>query len=68
MTPRSAKSSSRSERLWPRLLGVALRPTSKVLAAAGACQLRTSRVLTADALGTIGLLAGIYVGTSSIVG
>jgi hypothetical protein len=46
----------------------ALRPTSKVLAAAGACKLRTSRVLTADAVGTIGLLASIYIGTSSIVG
>jgi hypothetical protein len=50
------------------LLGVALRPTSKVLAAAGACKLRTSRVLTADVLGTVGLLAGIYFGTSSVVG
>jgi hypothetical protein len=50
------------------LVGVALRPTSKVLAAAGACKLRTSRVLTADVLGTAGLLATIYIGTSSIVG
>ena len=50
------------------LLGVALRPTSKVLAAAGACKLRTSRVLTADILGTLGLLASIYVGTTSVVG
>jgi hypothetical protein len=60
----------RAQRIMTRLglLGVALRPTSKVLAAAGACKLRTSRVLTADALGTIGLLASIYVGTSSIVG
>ena len=50
------------------LVGVALRPTSKVLAAAGACKLRTSRVLTADVLGTVGLLASIYVGTSTVVG
>jgi hypothetical protein len=50
------------------LLGVALRPTSKVLAAAGACELRTSRVLTADVLGTVGLLASVYVGTSTVVG
>jgi hypothetical protein len=49
------------------LLGVALRPTSKVLAAAGACKLRTSRVLTADVLGTIGLLATIYVGASQVL-
>jgi hypothetical protein len=60
----------RAQRIMARfgLLGVALRPTSKVLAAAGACKLRTSRVLTADVLGTVGLLASIYVGTSSIVG
>ena len=50
------------------LVGVALRPTSKVLAAAGACKLRTSRVLTADVLGTVGLLASIYLTTSTIVG
>jgi hypothetical protein len=50
------------------LLGVALRPTSKVLAAAGACKLRTSRVLVADVLGTIGLVVGIYVGTSTVFG
>jgi len=50
------------------LLGVAIRPTSKVLAAAGACKLRTSRVLTADVLGTVGLLATIYVGASSVLG
>jgi hypothetical protein len=49
------------------LLGVALRPTSKVLAAAGACKLRTSRVLTADVLGTVGLLATIYIGASSVL-
>ena len=45
------------------LVGVALRPTSKVLAAAGACKLRTSRVLTADVVGTVGLLVSVYVGT-----
>ena len=50
------------------LLGVALRPTSKVLAAAGACKLRTSRVLTADVLGTVGLVAAVYVGTTTLVG
>jgi hypothetical protein len=60
----------RAQRLMLRfgLLGVALRPTSKVLAAAGACRLRTSRVLAADAAGTIGLLVSIYVGTASVVG
>lgn len=60
----------RARRLMMRLglLGVALRPTSKVLAAAGACKLRTSRVLTADVLGTVGLLSTIYLGTSTIAG
>lgn len=60
----------RAQRLMLRLglLGVALRPTSKVLAAAGACKLRTSRVLIADVLGTIGLVVGIYVGTSTVLG
>jgi hypothetical protein len=50
------------------LVGVALRPTSKVLAAAGACKLRTSRVLTADVLGTVGLLASVYFGTTTVLG
>ncbi len=50
------------------LFGVALRPTSKILAAAGACRMRTSRVLAADAVGTIGLLVTIYVTTGSVVG
>jgi hypothetical protein len=60
----------RARRLMERLglLGVALRPTSKVLAAAGACKLRTSRVLTADVLGTVGLLISVYVGTSTVLG
>lgn len=60
----------RAHRVMTRLglLGVALRPTSKVLAAAGACKLRTSRVLTADVLGTVGLLASVYVGTTTVVG
>ena len=60
----------RARRLMQRLglLGVALRPTSKVLAAAGACKLRTSRVLTADILGTVGLLTTVYIGTSTVLG
>lgn len=60
----------RAQRLMLRLglVGVALRPTSKVLAAAGACKLRTSRVLIADILGTVGLVVGIYVGTSTVFG
>ena len=60
----------RARRLMTRLglLGVALRPTSKVLAAAGACKLRTSRVLTADIVGTIGLLISVYIGTTTVVG
>ena len=60
----------RAQRLMCRLglLGVALRPTSKVLAAAGACKLRTSRVLTADILGTVGLLVSVYVGTTAVLG
>jgi hypothetical protein len=60
----------RAQRLMLRLglVGVALRPTSKVLAAAGACKLRTSRVLVADVLGTVGLVAGIYLGTSTVFG
>ena len=59
-----------AQRLMCRLglLGVALRPTSKVLAAAGACKLRTSRVLTADILGTVGLLVSVYVGTTTVLG
>jgi hypothetical protein len=61
---------NRARRIMHRLglLGVALRPTSKVLAAAGACKLRTSRVLTADVLGTVGLVASVYVGTSTVLG
>ena len=60
----------RAHRLMQRLglVGVALRPTSKVLAAAGACKLSTTRVLTADVLGTIGLLVTVYFGTTSILG
>jgi len=50
------------------LFGVALRPTSKILAAAGACRMRTSRVLAADAVGTIGLLVTIYVTTGRVIG
>ena len=61
---------NRARRLMLRLglVGVALRPTSKVLAAAGACKLRTSRVLTADIVGTVGLLVTVYVGTSAVAG
>jgi hypothetical protein len=60
----------RAQRLMDRLglLGVALRPTSKVLAAAGACKLRTSRVLIADVLGTVGLTISVYVGATSVIG
>jgi hypothetical protein len=60
----------RAQRLMDRLglLGVALRPTSKVLAAAGACKLRTSRVLIADVLGTVGLTISVYVGATSVLG
>jgi hypothetical protein len=60
----------RARRLMNRLglLGVALRPTSKVLAAAGACRLGTARVLIADVLGTVGLVVSIYVGTSTFLG
>jgi hypothetical protein len=60
----------RAQRLMNRLglLGVALRPTSKVLAAAGACKLRTSRVLIADVLGTVGLVISVYVGTTTVLG
>jgi hypothetical protein len=59
----------RAQRVMDRLglVGVALRPTSKVLAAAGACRLRTSRVLLADVAGTLGLLATIYVGATSVI-
>ena len=61
---------TRAQSLMNRLglVGVALRPTSKVLAAAGACKLRTSRVITADVLGTVGLLTTIYLGTSTFAG
>ena len=60
----------RARRMMNRLglVGVALRPTSKVLAAAGACKLRTSRVLTADIVGTVGLLATVYLGTGMFAG
>jgi membrane protein DedA with SNARE-associated domain len=55
-----------AQRLMNRfgLLGVALRPTSKVLAAAGACRMRTSRVLIADILGTLVTVTGVYFGTT----
>ena len=55
-----------AQRLMNRfgLLGVALRPTSKVLAAAGACRIRTSRVLIVDVLGTIATVTSIYFGTA----
>ena len=58
----------RAKRLIRRLglLGVALRPTSKVLAAAGACKLSTARILIADVLGTVGLVVGIYIGTTTV--
>jgi hypothetical protein len=64
VVPRRAKSAM--QRLG--LFAVALRPTSKILAAAGACKLRTSRILAADVFGTIGLLVIIYLGTTSVVG
>jgi hypothetical protein len=53
----------RARRLMARLglVGVALRPTSKVLAAAGACKLSTPRILIADVLGTVGLVVSVYV-------
>jgi hypothetical protein len=56
----------KAQRLMNRfgLLGVAVRPTSKVLAAAGACRMRTSRVLLADVLGTIVTVTGVYFGTT----
>jgi hypothetical protein len=58
----------KAQRLMMRLgvVGIALRPTSRVLAAAGACKIRTSRILIADVIGTIGLVAGIYYGTATI--
>ncbi len=58
----------RARRLMPRfgLVGVALRPTSKVLAAAGACRLGTARVLVADVLGTVGLVASVFVTTTTL--
>ena len=60
----------KAQRLMKRLgvVGIALRPTSRVLAAAGACQMRTSRILIADAIGTVGLVAGIYFGTTTVWG
>ena len=60
----------KAQRLMLRLgvVGIALRPTSRVLAAAGACKMRTSRILTADLVGTVGLAAGIYFGTSTVFG
>jgi hypothetical protein len=55
-----------AQRLMSRfgLFGVALRPTSKVLAAAGACRISTSRVLIVDMLGTIVTVTGVYFGTT----
>jgi hypothetical protein len=60
----------KAQRLMRRLgvVGIALRPTSRVLAAAGACKIRTSRILIADVIGTVGLVAGIYFGTTTVWG
>ena len=60
----------KAQRLMKRLgvVGIALRPTSRVLAAAGACKMRTSRILIADVIGTVGLVAGIYFGTTTVWG
>jgi hypothetical protein len=60
----------KAQRLMLRLgvVGIALRPTSRVLAAAGACKMRTSRILVADVIGTVGLAAGIYFGTTTVWG
>jgi hypothetical protein len=37
------------------VVGIALRPTSRVIAAAGICRMRTSRIVIADVVGTVGL-------------
>jgi hypothetical protein len=49
------------------IVAVALRPTGHVLAAAGAAGMTTKRVMSADVLGTLALLATIYTGTQTIL-
>jgi hypothetical protein len=61
---------SKARKLMIRLglVAVALRPTSKILAAAGAVGMTTKRVMGADFVGTMALLATIYTGTKTFLG
>lgn len=61
---------AKARRLMTKLgvFGVVLRPTGKVLAAAGAIGMTTRRVMGADLFGTLVLLATIYTGTKTILG
>jgi hypothetical protein len=60
----------KAHRLMVRLgaLGIALRPTRTALAAAGACKMRTSRIVIADVVGTVGLAIGVYYSTATVTG
>ena len=60
----------KAQRLIGRLgaVGIVLRPTRTALAAAGACKLRTSRIVIADVVGTVGLAVGVYFGTAAVWG
>jgi hypothetical protein len=60
----------KAQRLMARLgvVAIALRPTRGVLAAAGACRMRTSRIVIADVVGTVGLAVAIYFGTTAVSG
>jgi hypothetical protein len=61
---------SRARKLMVRLgvVAVALRPTQKILAAAGAVGMTTKKVMTADLVGTMALLATVYTGTKTFLG
>ena len=60
----------KAQRMIARLgaVAIALRPTRTALAAAGACNMRTSRIVIADVVGTVGLAAGAYFGMAAFSG
>jgi len=61
---------AKARRLMVKLgiVGVVLRPTGNVLAAAGAVGMTTRRVMSADLIGTLALLLTVYTGTRTIFG
>ena len=60
----------KAQRMIGRLgaVAIALRPTRTALAAAGASGMRTSRIVIADVVGTVGLAAGTYFGIAAFSG